>query len=127
MPKLFISAGTAATTRQKRATEFVFAALRNAGLSPRQMNNNEWSFEQPLRAIRGIIEGCDGIAVVAFSRYAFPSGTERKNEGDQTLTDVRFPTVWNQIEAAIGYARGLPLLVIAEKGLKEDGLLEGKD
>jgi hypothetical protein len=34
--------------------------------------------------------------------------------------------VWNQIEAALGYAKGLPLLVIAESGLLEDGLLEGR-
>jgi hypothetical protein len=34
------------------------------------------------------------------------------------------PTVWNQIEAAIAYAHDHPLLVIVEKGLRKEGLLE---
>jgi hypothetical protein len=34
------------------------------------------------------------------------------------------PTPWNQIEAAMTYARGLPLLVVVEAGLKSEGLLE---
>ena len=37
---------------------------------------------------------------------------------------MKLPTPWNQIEAALSYARGLPLLVIVESGLKNEGLLE---
>jgi len=37
---------------------------------------------------------------------------------------VRLPTPWNQIEAAMAYAAGLPFLVIVEKGLREEGLLD---
>ncbi len=100
-PKVFISAGTVATPRQKEAIDIVFNALRNAGLSPRQMGVNEWSHDQPLRAIRKVISECDGIAVVAFSRITFPSGNERLKQGDKTLTDIGLPTVWNHIEAAM--------------------------
>jgi hypothetical protein len=126
-PKVFISVGSAGTPTQKEASESIFQTLETAGLSPRQMNKNEWSSEQPLRAIRRVIEECDGVVVIAFSRYQFGSGIERKKDGtEQPLTDVRQPTVWNQIEAAMGYMKNLPLLVIAEHGLQEDGLLEGR-
>ncbi len=37
---------------------------------------------------------------------------------------MHYPTVWNQIEAAMAYTRGLPLLIIMEKGLQSEGLLE---
>ena len=40
------------------------------------------------------------------------------------LSDVKLPTPWNQIEAAMAYSRNLPLLVIVESGLKSEGLLE---
>ena len=37
------------------------------------------------------------------------------------MKDVRLPTRWNHIEAALFYAQGLPLLVIVEEGLLERG------
>jgi hypothetical protein len=42
------------------------------------------------------------------------------------LKDVRLPPVWNQIEAAMAYTRGLPLLVLIENGLQEEGMLESR-
>jgi len=124
-PKVFISAGAVATPTQQQAIEIVANCLENAGLSPRRMGVNEWSHDQPLRAIRKVIGECDGIALIAFERFAFTSGTERTKQGEIALAHKRLPTVWNQIEAAIGYANDLPLLVIAERGLWEQGLLEG--
>jgi hypothetical protein len=126
-PKVYISVGTAASSLQAQATETIFRSLETAGLSPRQMEKNEWTAEQPLRGIKRVIEQCHGIVVIAFQRYHFPSGTERQKGGvERQLTDVRITTVWNQIEAAMGYTKGLPLLVIAEQGLLDDGLLEGR-
>jgi hypothetical protein len=126
-PKVYISIGSAATPTQKRAADTIFRSLQTAGLSPRQMERNEWTAEQPLRGIKRVIEQCHGVVVIAFSRYQFPSGTERqKDGGEKPLTDVRITTVWNQIEAAMGYTRGLPLLVVAELGLLADGLLESR-
>jgi len=34
------------------------------------------------------------------------------------------PTAWNQIEAAMAYSRGLPLLVLVDEQMRCDGLLE---
>ncbi len=125
--KVFISIGSACSPLHSEAAEAIFRVLETAGFSPRQMDKTEWSVEQPLSAIKRVIDECEGVVVVAFSRYHFASGTERKKGGgDQPLHDVRLPTVWNQIEAALGYARGLPLFVIAEDGLLESGLLEGR-
>jgi hypothetical protein len=126
-PKVFISVGSSGTEAQRRATDTIFAVLAASGLSPRQMEKNEWSAEQPLRAIRKIIAECHGAVIIAFTRYQFPEGFEStKNESRVALKDVKLPTVWNQIEAALAYGKGLPLLVICEQGLRDDGLLEGK-
>lgn len=126
-PKVFISVGSNGSQSQRDATETIFAVIAATGLSPRQMEKNEWSSEQPLRAIRRVIAECHGAVIVAFTRYEFPSGIERgKNDASISLDATHFPTVWNQIEAALAYGRDIPLLVICESGLKEDGLLEGK-
>jgi hypothetical protein len=126
-PKVYISVGSTSSPIQKRTEEIIFRSLETAGLSPRQMDKNEWTAEQPLRGIKRVIEQCHGIVVIAFRRYQFPTGIEQlKNGVEKQLADIRITTVWNQIEAAMGYTRGLPLLVIAENGLLDDGLLEGR-
>jgi hypothetical protein len=126
-PKVFLSVGSNGTKLQQEATDSIFAVIEASGLSPRQMERNEWSSEQPLRAIRRVIYECHGAVIIAFARYEFPSGFERaKNDSSIALGETRFPTVWNQIEAALAYGLDLPLLVICEHGLKDDGLLEGK-
>jgi hypothetical protein len=55
----------------------------------------------------------------------FPSGVEKRGGSKETaLKDIKLPTPWNQIEAAMAYSGGLPLLVIVESGLRSEGLLE---
>lgn len=126
-PKVFVSVGGASNPQQAEAAETIFRLLDRAGLSPRQMKKNEWSSEQPLRAIRRVIDECEGAVIIAFTRYQFPTGMERQKDGsEKILTNVCLPTVWNQIEAAMAYTKRLPLLVVAEHGLREDGLLEGR-
>ena len=58
-------------------------------------------------------------------RSYFASGIEKRGGPKEiALSDVKLPTPWNQIEAAMAYARGLPLMIIVEAGLKSEGLLE---
>jgi hypothetical protein len=40
------------------------------------------------------------------------------------LRSVKICTPWNHIEASLGYARRLPLLVIVQEGVRADGFLE---
>jgi len=126
MPKVFVSAGTVTTPRQKAAVETVVNCLETNDLSARRMGVNEWSYKEPLKAIRKAIGECDGIVAIVFERYLFPSGSERKSDGDTALGATSLPTVWNHIEAAIGYANDLPLLVIVERGLWVQGFLEDR-
>lgn len=122
--RVFISKGSAANNEQRQFVDAVLEMLEFAGLSPRIMGENEWSFEQPLRAIRKIMKECDGAVVIAFTRTKFKSGVEYKKDNVLKISDVSLPTTWNHIEASMAYAYGLPLLVVAENGLKPEGLIE---
>jgi hypothetical protein len=125
-PRVFISVGSHPTPVQAVAIKALFNTLVAAGLDPRQMEKNEWSYKQPLRAIKQVIDECDGLALVAFTRFEVSSGQERNSEGAKSLDGARMTTVWNQIEATMAFVRGMPFLVIAEKGLRDDGLLEAR-
>ena len=39
---------------------------------------------------------------------------------------MRYTTPWNQIEASLAFALGIPIIVLMESGLREEGLLEQK-
>jgi hypothetical protein len=122
--KVFVSAGTPGDASQEAFRDSVVNAIEMAGLIPRLMTDRDWDRINPLRGVRRAMEECFGAIVIAYARYRFPSGLELRKDGARQLQDVSFPTAWNQIEAARAYERGFPLLVIAQRGLREDAFLE---
>ncbi|WP_431294143.1 hypothetical protein [Pedobacter sp. P26] len=122
--KVFISKGTATTPEQTAFVTSILDTLELSGLDSRIMNGNEWSHEQPLKAIKKVISECEGLVIIAFTRSHFDSGYEYQRGVAQTLNDISLPTTWNHIEGALAYSLGMPILVIAEDGLKSEGLIE---
>jgi hypothetical protein len=71
---------------------------------------------------------CDGAVIVAFERIYAKEGCERKTpKSSEKLSNLKLTTVWNQVEAGMAYCLGLPLLIIREKVLRAEGLLEQYD
>ena len=124
MVTVFVSAGTPADDVQEKFLSVVINAIELAGLTPRLMSRRDWNFINPLRGIYRVMEECCGVVVVAYARYRITSGEELRRDGAKGLRDVAFPTAWNQIEAAMAYQKQMPLLVIAQKGLQADAVLE---
>ena len=78
-----------------------------------------------MRAVTKLMDRCSGAVVIALERYRFPEGIERPGSDLATpLSNTSLPTASNQIEAAMAYGRKLPLLVVVDKQLRCDGLLE---
>jgi hypothetical protein len=123
-PKVFVSAGTPGNESQRVFRDAVVRSIDQAGLVPRLMTERDWDYKNPLRGLRRAMSDCSGAIVVAYARYHFPNGEEFRVDGVRSLTDVMFPTAWNQIEAAMAYERGLPLLVVAQSGLRADAVFE---
>lgn len=122
---VFVSVGGTATPEQESFVRSIEDRLRSESLSPKTVGRNTFSADAPLKAITELMEHCSWIVVIALERSYFPSGLERRGGPRQgTLADTRLPTPWNHIEAAMAYAKHLPLLVIVEDGLKAEGLLE---
>lgn len=122
---VFVSVGGTATEAQERFVRGVEERLRSEGLIPHTVGRNTFGSDAPLKTITDLMDDCAGTVVIALERMYFPSGLDKRGGPQETtLSDVRLPTAWNQVEAAMSYAHGLPLLVIIEAGLKSEGLLE---
>lgn len=124
---VFLSVGRTFTQEQERFVSSLEMTLRSAGLNPRTVGRNDFSSKAPLHRIAEVMDECHGSVVLAFERSRATHLLERPGSPDETqFESVRFPTVWNQIEASMSYAKGLPLLVLVERGLRDDGLLEAR-
>ena len=122
---VFVSVGGTATAEQEAFVRSIEDRLRTESLVPKTVGRNTFSADAPLKAITELMEHCSGIVVIALERSYFPAGLDKRGGPRQaSLADVRLPTPWNHIEAAMAYTKHLPLLVIVEAGLKAEGLLE---
>ncbi len=123
--KVFVSVGGTANEAQENFVRALEDRLRVEGLVPHTVGRNTFSSDAPLKAVTALLDECVGTVVVALERSYFAQGVEKRGGPKQAgLSDVRLPTPWNQIEAAMAYSRGHPLLVVVEDGLKSEGLLE---
>lgn len=124
---VFLSVGRTYTTAQENFVSSLETLLRTAGVNPRTVGRNDFSSNAPLRRISDVLDECHGTVVLAFERALAMSYLERPGSSEEvSVGDVRLPTVWNQIEAAMSYAKGKPLLVVVEHGLRDEGLLEAR-
>jgi hypothetical protein len=122
---VFVSVGGTATEQQEAFVRAVEDSLRSEGLVPHTVGRNTFSADAPLKAVTELLDRCSGTLVIALERSYFPLGTEKRGGPKAfALADVKLPTPWNHIEAAMAYARGLPLMVVVEAGLRSEGLLE---
>lgn len=122
---VFMSVGTPANERQEAFIRAVEDRLRSEGLVPHTVGRNTFSSDAPLKAVTELMDECSGAVVIALERTFFPEGLQKRGGAEESaLANVKLPTPWNQVEAAMAYARGHPLLIIVENGLKPEGLLE---
>jgi hypothetical protein len=122
---VFVSVGSNANERQEAFVRAVEDRLRSEGIIPHTVGRNTFSADAPLKTSTQLMDRCIGTVVIAFERIYFKSGVERRGAPkEKALADIKLATPWNQIEAAMAYTRGLPLLVIVENGIRSEGLLE---
>lgn len=99
--------------------------LRASGLTPQTVGRSYFRNREPLRTIADCMRECGGAVILAFERIHIDAGSEMRGGSDQkTVAGQNLPTVWNQIEAAMAYTLGRPLLVVVEPGLRSEGLLQ---
>ena len=120
MENIFLSIGRPYNEKYEKFAEALIKYGRDRGFNLQSVGYNVGTHNRPLVKITEVLNESKGAIVVAFSRIHIQEG----NEKGVKLSDTHITTPWNQIEAAMAYVQHIPLLVIAEKGLKKEGLIE---
>jgi hypothetical protein len=73
-----------------------------------------------VQQVTRLVDNTYGMVVLGWPQIIVREGALR----EQPVSDLRLPTEWNHIEAAIGLARGRPLMFLRERSVAERGLLD---
>ena len=127
-PRIFISMGTPYTEDFERFRDALETFLRDqCDADPRIIGKNEYPDGNPLSKIKSVMSSCHGVIVVAYERKFVQSGLEKRSSNHTTeLSDKSYTTPWNHIESAMAFSLDLPLYILCQKGLSEEGLIETK-
>jgi hypothetical protein len=125
--KIFLSVGATYNDEQEAfVSGFEVFLLQNNCVRLTVGRDNERS-DQPIFAARELMQTADAVIVLAFTRFVVKSAIEKPGSTEQkTIKDRNYPTVWNQLEAAMGFGLNLPMLVILEDGLYAEAMLKDR-
>ena len=115
--------------RQKAFVEQIHRYMSERGFGPRTLGVTDYDMDAPLTAIRRLMLESNGLLTIAFRRTFIEKGTARLRTDierlkEEPLDGQWLTTPWAQIEPAMAYQLGLPVLILREKGVLADGILE---
>lgn len=114
---------------QERFIDELSTYLRGRGLEPRTLGVTEYDMDAPLKAIRRLMLESNGLITIALRRLWVESGVAKRHAdssgaSERVVKDQWFTSPYCQIEPAMAYQLGLPILILREAGVAEEGLLE---
>ena len=130
MTPVFLSYATPSNSTQDRFLNYVVGHLQDEfDLLPYTIGANIDEDRQPLEQIGGYMSEVNGAITLAFRRGRIESGETRVLQDDGTKDALAtagsyFSSPFCQIEAAMAYLNGLPILVAREAGVVPDGMLQ---
>lgn len=114
---------------QRRFVEEIKKYLEGSGLEPRTLGVTDYDMDAPLTAIRRLMLESNGIITIAFRRY-YANEVIKKPEPDlnedksENMSNIWMTSPYSHIEPAMAFQLGLPILILREKGVLDDGILE---
>ncbi len=120
---IFLSISTPVNEAQTRFLAMVRESLEKIGLNPRTLGVTDYDTLSPLAGCHRLMLECNGLITIAFRRNKIEKGLSRPGRNDD-LDGKWLTSAFCQIEPAMAYQLGLPILIFREKGVLADGVLE---
>ena len=126
---IFLSYPKPCFGRQLEFIERIRSYLDQRGFGPRTLGVTDYDMDAPLTSIRRLMLESNGLLTVAFRRTFIEKGTARLRTDVAGLKEMPIDgtwltTPWAHIEPAMAYQLGLPILILRERGVLDDGILE---
>ena len=103
-------------------------ALREKNLEPRTLGVSDYDLDAPLTAIRRLMLESSGLLTIAFKRTLISEGIYKANSDlgitPHSIKDQWLTSPYCHIEPAMAFQIGLPLLILRERDVIAEGVLE---
>jgi hypothetical protein len=114
---------------QQQFINHVCDYLDSRGFVPRTLGVTDYDMDAPLKAIRRFMLESNGLISVAFRRTYIDKGTGNFRTNitslkSYSLDDQWLTSPWAHIEPAMAYQIGLPILLLRERGVIDEGVLQ---
>lgn len=110
---------------QKRYISELSEYLVSRGYEPRTLGVTDYDMDAPLKAIRRLMLESNGLITIAFRRTFIEKGIGKPESDDSYSIDGSWLTSpYSHIEPAMAFQIGLPVLILRERGVIADGILE---
>lgn len=125
---IFLSYPRPYLKKQEEFIERITHYLEERDLQPRTLGVTDYDMDVPLTAIRILMLESNGLVTIAFRRALIKKGTGKPSsdigELEYDLSNKWLTSPYCQIEPAMAFQLGLPILILREKGVIEEGILE---
>ncbi|MDH3246672.1 MAG: hypothetical protein OEM26_18775 [Saprospiraceae bacterium] len=120
--KVFFSVGSPHNDKQQKYVDGLTEYFRTHGI---QLNTlREWNDNDPLDPILRELRQASGCLVLALERYFISSGKlKRGSEQEADIIERSYTSPWLHIESALARSLNLPLIILKEESLANDGLI----
>ncbi len=121
-PKLFLR-------EQEEFISKLVMKLDNLGFLARTLGVTDYDMNAPLNAIRRLMLESNGLIAIAFRRLYINEGiakpkTDLESHRGIQVREKWMTSPWAHIEPAMAFQIGLPILILRERGVIDDGILE---
>lgn len=125
MLRAYLSVGTPHEEKQAQFLDFLRNYFRLKGVQLETIGATSYSSRKPLIPIKQKLEAVSGCVVLATERFTTTDGFFRKDSPkEEHVPEIFFTTAWTHIEAAMAYQLGLPLLILREKKVRSEGMID---
>ncbi|WP_417888225.1 hypothetical protein [Zunongwangia sp.] len=128
MISIFLSYPKPFNSEQEKFITTIKEYLKQRGFEPRTLGVTDYDMDEPLTAIRRLMLESNGLLTIAFKRTLIESGKGKPNsdigEIQYDLSNKWITSPYCQIEPAMAFQIGLPILILREEGVIADGILE---
>lgn len=122
---VYLSVGTPHNDIQTQYLQRLRNVLEGLNIKTETLGSTFWSVKKPLSPIQKRMTEVSGCIVLAMERFYAVEGLYKRGSKDERRVEkAMYPTPWSQIEAAMAYQVGLPILMLKDKSLCGEGMFD---
>jgi hypothetical protein len=117
---VFVSCPSKLNTNQQKSYGAIIRQIKQNDFVLHTLGKSDYPTKLPLQEVLSIARHCSGGIILGFTQFrsndgVWKEGTDSENKASSPCF---FPTPWNQLEAGVLFALGLPLLVFREEEIR---------